>query len=164
MTKFASDEDEGYLSVSTEIMRWVRAIQNAPKESKPEQANPPIPRPIDVPESPQPPEINIGWLDQHQQAMTPTNVQRGSPASMPLPYQQPPYSSPSQYVQQFPQDSYPQQPYYQQQFHQGMPQKPGYSPQVQGQTSPQPQQGNSTYNNYGGKQTVGNTFHGNVSF
>ncbi|KAG9229223.1 Alpha/Beta hydrolase protein, partial [Amylocarpus encephaloides] len=32
MTKFPDDEDEGYLAVSTEIMRWVRAIQRGPKE------------------------------------------------------------------------------------------------------------------------------------
>src|SRR3954469_15732772 len=31
MTKFSSDEDPGYLNVSTEIMRWIRAVQSAPQ-------------------------------------------------------------------------------------------------------------------------------------
>lgn len=32
MTKFASDEDPGYLNVSTEIMRWIRSVQSAPQQ------------------------------------------------------------------------------------------------------------------------------------
>jgi hypothetical protein len=32
MTKFSSDEDPGYLNVSTEIMRWIRSVQSAPQK------------------------------------------------------------------------------------------------------------------------------------
>jgi hypothetical protein len=38
MTKFSSAEDPGYLSVSTEILRWVRAIQKAQRPAAAQSA------------------------------------------------------------------------------------------------------------------------------
>ncbi|KAI9781444.1 MAG: hypothetical protein M1839_006038 [Geoglossum umbratile] len=66
MTKFSSDEDQGYLSVSTEILRWVRMIQKASQQASPAapaQYAGMLPAPSSNIASPS----NMGYLKQQQQ-------------------------------------------------------------------------------------------------
>jgi hypothetical protein len=82
MTKFSSDEDQGYLSVSTEILRWVRVIQKASQQASPAapaQYAGMLPAPSSNIASPS----NMGYLEQQQQ-------QQQQPRAL-LAYQQPLY-------------------------------------------------------------------------
>jgi hypothetical protein len=154
MTKFADDEDEGYLSVSTEIMRWVRATQKAPIKPG---------TPLATPQT-----ENIDSLDAREREEPPRGAtevdgRTGNSANISFPYPHSPGTLQPRNEPHFTPEFYPQQLYPQQLSPYGAPQNSGYFPQAQAQPSLQPQQGSSTYNNYGGKQVAGNTIHGNIT-
>ena len=144
MTKFSGDEDQGYLSVSTEILRWVRVIQKASQQA------PPV-APVQSAGMPLPPSPNIaspskmGCREQQQQQQP----------RAPSPYQQPPCGG---YLTQ--QQSAPTLPMYEGQSpppHEQRPQPHTYS------SAPQIHQGanviSGNVNNYGsGKVIQGNSF------